>query len=93
MPAICLCVSGPGHTNAVSGLANAWSNGWPMILISGASDISQEGRGAFQEANQIDCARPFCKAVFRVIETKRIPYFAKEAVRLSITGRPGPVYL
>ena len=61
-PGACLAVSGPGMTNAISGLANAWSNRWPMILLGGASDISQHGMGAFQEAPQVDAARPWCKA-------------------------------
>jgi 2-hydroxyacyl-CoA lyase 1 len=51
-PGICLAVSGPGHTNTISGLANAWSNGWPMILISGASDLNQTSKQAFQECDQ-----------------------------------------
>src|SRR5581483_11702347 len=51
-PGACLVVSGPGMTNAISGLANAWSNRWPMILLGGASDIAQHGMGAFQEAPQ-----------------------------------------
>ena len=42
-PGACLVVSGPGMTNAISGLANAWSNRWPMLLLGGASDISQHG--------------------------------------------------
>ena len=48
MPGACLCVSGPGHTNAISGLLNAWSNTWPMILISGSNDLSQTSKQAFQ---------------------------------------------
>lgn len=41
MPGICLCVSGPGHTNAISGVLNAWINCWPMVLISGSNDLDQ----------------------------------------------------
>lgn len=44
IPGVCLCVSGPGHTNAISGVLNAWTNSWPMILISGSSDLSQTSR-------------------------------------------------
>ncbi len=47
-PGICLCVSGPGHTNAISGILNAWINCWPMVLISGSNDLDQTERGAFQ---------------------------------------------
>jgi len=92
-PGACLVVSGPGMTNAISGLANAWSNRWPMILIGGASDISQHGMGAFQEAPQVEAARPWCKYAAQVDRVERIPYFVEQAVRTSIYGRPGPVYL
>lgn len=47
-PGLCLSVSGPGMTNCVSGLANAMTNCWPMILIAGSSDLSQKEMGAFQ---------------------------------------------
>lgn len=48
IPGVCLCVSGPGHTNAISGVLNAWVNTWPMILISGSNDLNQTSRQAFQ---------------------------------------------
>jgi 2-hydroxyacyl-CoA lyase 1 len=92
-PGACLVVSGPGMTNAISGLANAWSNRWPMILLGGASDMAQHGMGAFQEAPQVDAARPWCKYAAEVDRIDRIPYFIEQAVRTSIYGRPGPVYL
>lgn len=47
-PGICLCVSGPGHVNALAGVMNAWANNWPMILISGSNDLNQTSRQAFQ---------------------------------------------
>jgi 2-hydroxyacyl-CoA lyase 1 len=92
-PGACLVVSGPGMTNAISGLANAWSNRWPMILLGGASDISQHGMGAFQEAPQVEAARIWCKYSAAVDRVEKIPYFIEQAVRTSIYGRPGPVYL
>lgn len=92
-PGACLVVSGPGMTNAISGLANAWSNCWPMILIGGASDAKQAGMGAFQEAPQVEAARPFVKYAAKVDRVERIPYFVEQAVRISMYGRPGPVYL
>ena len=92
-PGACLVVSGPGMTNAISGLANAWSNCWPMVLIGGASDASQKGMGAFQEAPQVEAARPFVKYAVQVDRVERIPYFVEQAVRVSMYGRPGPVYL
>ena len=92
-PGACLVVSGPGMTNAISGIANAWSNRWPMILLGGSSDISQHGMGAFQEAPQVEAARPWCKLSAEVDRIDRIPYYIEQAVRTSIYGRPGPVYL
>ena len=92
-PGACLVVSGPGMTNAISGLANAWSNCWPMILLGGSSDASQAGMGAFQEAPQVEAARPFVKYAAKVDRVERIPYFIEQAVRISMYGRPGPVYL
>ncbi len=55
-PQACLVVSGPGVIHALAGLANAQSNCWPMILIGGASPVAQNGRGAFQEENQVAAA-------------------------------------
>lgn len=60
-PGCCLVVSGPGVVHALAGLANAQSNCWPMILIGGASDIPQDGTGAFQESPQIEFVRPYVK--------------------------------
>jgi 2-hydroxyacyl-CoA lyase 1 len=92
-PGACLVVSGPGMTNAISGLANAWSNRWPMLLLGGASDISQHGMGAFQEAPQVEAARPWVKYAAEVDRIDKIPYFVEQAVRTSIYGRPGATYL
>ena len=92
-PGACLVVSGPGMTNAISGLANAWSNNWPMICIGGASDLSQDGMGAFQDAPQVEATRPFTKYAVEVNRVEKIPYFVEQAVRQSIYGRPGAVYL
>ena len=57
----CLGVSGPGMIHCIAGAANAWSNCWPMLMIGGANDIVPERQGAFQEAPQIEAARPFVK--------------------------------
>src|SRR5512134_923662 len=92
-PGACLVVSGPGMTNAISGIANAWSNRWPMLLLGGASDMSQHGMGAFQEAPQVEAARPWTKYAAQVDRIDKIPYFVEQAVRTSIYGRPGPTYL
>ena len=64
-PGACLVVSGPGVVHALAGLANAQSNCWPMLLIGGASDLPQDGMGAFQESPQIEFVRPYVKYAAR----------------------------
>ncbi|MCY4319904.1 MAG: oxalyl-CoA decarboxylase [Alphaproteobacteria bacterium] len=92
-PGVCLTVSGPGVIHALAGLANAEQNCWPMILIGGASPVYQNGMGAFQEENQVQLAAPYCKFAHGVEHAWRIPFYIEKAVRTSIYGRPGPVYL
>lgn len=92
-PGCCLVVSGPGMIHGIAGLANAWANRWPMILIGGAPDRYQDGQGGFQEAPQVEAARPFVKYAARPDLVERIPFFVEQAVRTSIYGRPGAVYL
>ena len=92
-PQACLTVSGPGVIHAFAGLANAKENCWPMILIGGASPIYQNGMGAFQEERQVELATPYCKYAHQIDAVERIPYYVEQAVRRSIYGRPGPVYL
>jgi 2-hydroxyacyl-CoA lyase 1 len=92
-PGACLGVSGPGMVHAIAGLANAWSNAWPMILLGGANDSYQNGAGAFQETPQVEAARPFSKYVARPDSVLRLPFYVEQAVRTSIYGKPGAVYL
>ncbi|MBJ18268.1 MAG: oxalyl-CoA decarboxylase [Deltaproteobacteria bacterium] len=92
-PGACLTVSGPGMIHGLAGLANAQENCWPMVLLGGSSNSYQEGRGAFQEAPQVELARIYSKYAARPDQTSRIPFYCEQAVRSSITGRPGAVYL
>ena len=92
-PQGCTVVSGPGVIHAIAGLANAQQNCWPMILIGGASAIYQNGRGAFQEENQVDAVRPFCKYAHAIESPARIPFSVEQAVRHALVGRPGASYL
>ena len=89
----CLVVSGPGMTNAISALGNAWANCWPMLLIGGSSSQALNHMGDFQAAPQVDLAKPFCKWVGQAERIDLIPRYIATAVRHSISGRPGPVYL
>uniref|UniRef100_A0A914WY36 2-hydroxyacyl-CoA lyase n=1 Tax=Plectus sambesii TaxID=2011161 RepID=A0A914WY36_9BILA len=92
-PAVCLVVSGPGLLHALGGLANATVNCWPVICIGGSSDVDQEGRGAFQEWPQVESARLYCKWTARPSTLESIPFHVEKAVRMSLFGRPGAVYL
>ena len=92
-PAACLCVSGPGMIHGIAGAANAWSNAWPMLLLGGANDSFQNGQGAFQEAPQVESARPYVKYAARPDRIERLPYYVEQAVRTSIYGRPGATYI
>src|SRR3954471_19802713 len=92
-PGAALVVSGPGVVHGLSGLSNAKENCWPMILIGGASPVSQNGMGAFQEERQVLIATPFCKFAHAIESPRRIPFYVEMAVRNSIYGRPGACYL
>ena len=92
-PGACIAVCGPGMVHGIAGLANAWSNCWPMILLGGANDSYQDGQGAFQETPQVEAARPFVKYAARPDSLARVPFYVEKAVRTSIYGRPGAVYL
>jgi 2-hydroxyacyl-CoA lyase len=92
-PGACLVVSGPGVVHALAGLANAQQNGWPMILIGGASETWRNGMGAFQEERQVYIATPFSKFAHAVEHVHRIPFYVEMAVRNAIYGRPGASYL
>src|SRR3989440_386456 len=92
-PGACLVVSGPGVVHALAGLANAQQNGWPMILIGGASESWRNGMGAFQEERQVLISTPFCKFAHAVEHVHRIPFYVEMAVRNAIYGRPGASYL
>src|SRR6266516_4361469 len=89
----CIVVSGPGMTNAISALGNAWANCWPMLLIGGSSNQALNHMGDFQAAPQVELARPFAKWVGQAERIALIPRYIATAVRHAISGRPGPVYL
>ena len=88
-----LVVSGPGMTNAISALGNAEANCWPMILIGGAANVALSARGDFQDAPQVEAAKPFVKWADQARDARLIPRLIAQAVRVAINGRPGPVYL
>lgn len=94
-PGICLTVSAPGFLNGLVALANATTNGFPMILISGSSDreIIDLQQGDYEELDQMTAAKPYAKASFRVNKPEDIGIALARAIRTSSSGRPGGVYL
>ena len=92
-PGVALVASGPAMTNAVTGLATAWANGWPLLLIGGSTEVKYRYRGDFQELPQVAAAAPFCKWSVSIDEPRLVPYYVSSAFRRIMHGRPGPVYL
>jgi oxalyl-CoA decarboxylase len=94
-PGICLTVSAPGFLNGLTALANATTNCFPMILISGSSEreIVDLQQGDYEEMDQLAIAKPLCKAAFRVLHAADIGIGVARAIRAALSGRPGGVYL
>ena len=94
-PGICLTVSAPGFLNGMVALANATTNGFPMIQISGSSDraIVDLQQGDYEELDQMTAAKPYVKAAFRINRPEDIGIGLARAVRAAVSGRPGGVYL
>ena len=94
-PGVCLTVSAPGFLNGLTALANATTNCFPMILISGSSEreIVDLQQGDYEEMDQLAIAKPLCKAAFQVLHAVDIGIGVARAIRAAVSGRPGGVYL
>jgi len=94
-PGVCMTVSAPGFLNGLTALANATTNCFPMILISGSSEreIVDLQQGDYEEMDQLAIAKPLCKAAFRVLHAEDIGVGIARAIRAALSGRPGGVYL
>src|SRR4051794_1744897 len=94
-PGICLTVSAPGFLNGMVALANATTNGFPMIQISGSSDRAMVDlqQGEYEELDQMNAAKPYAKAAYRVDRVEDIGIGLARAIRAAVSGRPGGVYL
>jgi len=94
-PGICLTVSAPGFLNGLVALADATTNCFPMIQISGSSErsIIDLQQGDYEELDQLNAAKPFAKAAFRVDRPEDICLGVVRAIRAAVSGRPGGVYL
>ncbi len=94
-PGVCLTVSAPGFLNGLTSLANATTNCFPMILVSGSSEreVVDLQQGDYEEMDQLAIAKPLCKAAFRVLRVEDIGVGVARAIRAAVSGRPGGVYL
>ena len=94
-PGVCVTVSAPGFLNGLTALANATTNCFPMILISGSSEreIVDLQQGDYEEMDQLAIAKPLCKAAYRVLHAEDIGVGIARAIRAAVSGRPGGVYL
>jgi oxalyl-CoA decarboxylase len=94
-PGVCLTVSAPGFLNGLTALANATTNCFPMILVSGSSEreVVDLQQGDYEEMDQLAIAKPLAKAAFRVLHAEDIGVGMARAIRAAVSGRPGGVYL
>lgn len=90
---VAFVTSGPGFTNAVTGLATAYMDSIPMVVISGQVPISMIGTDAFQEIDAVGISRPCVKHNYLVKDVKDLPRILKEAFYIAQSGRPGPVHV
>src|SRR5499427_9855708 len=92
-PGVCFAASGPGTTNLITGVGNAYLDAVPVVALGGASALSQAGMGAFQEMDQVGMFKPITKWSERVMDVRRIPEIINKAFRVATSGTPGPVYI
>ncbi|CAK7001654.1 acetolactate synthase 3 catalytic subunit [Kerstersia gyiorum] len=88
---VCLVTSGPGLTNAVTGIATAYMDSIPMVIISGQVPTTAIGEDAFQECDSVGITRPCVKHNFLVRDVKDLAEIMRKAFHIARTGRPGPV--
>ena len=91
VPGVCLATSGPGATNTVTGIATAYMDSIPMVVITGQVQSDWIGDDAFQETDIVGVTRPIVKHSFMVRHPLDIPVMIKKAFYIARTGRPGPV--
>ncbi|MCL6612154.1 MAG: biosynthetic-type acetolactate synthase large subunit [Peptococcaceae bacterium] len=88
---VVMATSGPGATNLVTGIANAYMDSIPLVLVTGQVPTSQVGTDAFQEVDITGITMPITKHNYLVKDAKRLPAIIKNAFHIASTGRPGPV--
>lgn len=90
---VCAVSSGVAHCNALTGAANAYFDGAPVLLITGASSGYGARRGVFQEFDQVALAAPICKSASFVTRSTDLAFLTRQAIAAASTGRPGPAHL
>src|SRR6266700_6934701 len=92
-PGVCMGTSGPGATNLVTGIADAYMDSIPLIAITGQVPQAMIGKGGFQETDFFGLTLPIVKHSYLVTDVNDIPRIIKEAFHIAQTGRPGPVLI
>jgi acetolactate synthase-1/2/3 large subunit len=92
-PGVCLATSGPGATNLVTGIADAFMDSTPLIAITGQVPQAMIGKTAFQEVDVVGATLPMVKHSYLVLDIKELPQIFAEAFYIATTGRPGPVLI
>jgi len=90
---VCLATSGPGATNLVTGIANAYMDSVPLVLITGQVSTSQVGTDSFQEVDITGITMPITKHNYLVKDAAQLPRVMKDAFHIAASGRPGPVLI
>lgn len=90
---VCIATSGPGATNLVTGIATAYMDSIPIVVITGQVKSHLIGRDVFQEVDITGCTEPFVKHSYLLQDPKEFPRIMKEAFYIASTGRPGPVLI
>ncbi len=92
-PGVCFLTAGPGFANGLTGIANAYLDNAPLVVLCGRHPIRDDLKGALQEINQMSIVRPITKWAATCFDIKRIPEYLSIAFRNAVEGRPGPVFL
>ena len=92
-PGVCIVTAGPGFTNALTGVVNAYLDNVPLVLLSGTAPVRDWKKGSLQEMNQADMVKSVVKWCETCYDIRRIPEYLSRAFRYAVSGRPGPVFL
>ncbi|MBO4512465.1 MAG: biosynthetic-type acetolactate synthase large subunit [Victivallales bacterium] len=90
---VCMATSGPGATNLVTGIADAWNDSVPLVAITAQVNQRLIGKNAFQETDIVGVTRPIVKHSYLVLSAADLPEVIKDAMTLAVTGRPGPILI